>query len=178
MPPLRWSIAPPLPAALRLTRLSGSLTAWLARRGSVSVELLFSGWDAARPDEAGELGLRPGQRLFAREVCVRCAGRPAVLARSVTTIAAAKGSWNGLHRLGRRPLADLLWSNPRVVRERFEFCRLPAADRLIRAIGGREALPARRSTFTLHGDQLIVMEAFVGLPWPATAWCGGAADTR
>ncbi len=170
MLPLRWTIAPPFAPAARQMRRSGSLTAWLAKRGQVSVTVLFSGWDRARPDEARELGLRLGQRLFAREVCVSCEGVAAILARSVTTVGAAKGTWRGLHRLGRRPLADLLWSNPRIVRDHFEFCRLPAADSLLRAGENRAALPARRSTFRLHGEEIIVLEAFMGLPWPDAGW--------
>jgi chorismate--pyruvate lyase len=153
-----------------LIRQPGSLTARLAQRGKVSVDVLFSGWDTARPDEARALHLRPGQRLYAREVCVRCNGVAAVLARSVTNIAAAKGAWSGLHRLGRRPLADLLWSNPRIVRGSFGYVRLPVTHPLIRGITGQEPLPARRSTFRLHGQELIVLEAFVGLPWPVGDW--------
>ena len=170
MRPLRWTIAPPFAPAMRQMRLPGSLTAWLARRGEVSVTVLFSGWDTARPDEAWELGLRPGQRIYAREVCVRCNGVAAVLARSVTSIIASKGAWNGLHRLGRRPLADLLWSNPRVARGHFEYFRLPAADPLVQTMACHRPLPARRSTFKLHGQELIVLEAFVGLPWPDADW--------
>jgi chorismate--pyruvate lyase len=170
MLPLRWTIAPPFATAARQMRQPGSLTAWLARRGQVTVTVLYSGWDRARPDEARGLGLRLGQRLYSREVCVRCDGVAAILARSVTTVEAAKGTWRGLHRLGRRPLADLLWTNPRIVRDQFEYCRLPATDSLLRAGDGRQSQPARRSTFRLHGEEIIVLEAFVGLPWPNAGW--------
>jgi chorismate--pyruvate lyase len=170
MLPLRWTTSSPFAPAMRLMRQPGSLTAWLASRGKVSVDVLFSGWDTARPDEARELGLRPGQRLYAREVCVRCHGVAAVLARTVTSIAASKGAWSGLHRLGRRPLADLLWSNPRIVRGAFGYVRLPITHPLIRGNAGQTPLPARRSTFKLHGEELIVLEAFIGLPWPEDDW--------
>lgn len=170
MLPLRRTTAPPFATAMRPMRHPGSLTAWLAKRGKVSVDVLFSGWDAARPDEAWELGLRSGQRVYAREVCVRCNGVAAVLARSVTRIAAAKSAWSGLHRLGRRPLADLLWSNPRIVRGAFGYFRLPVTHPLLRQIGELMPLPARRSTFRLRGEELIVLEAFVGLPWPIDDW--------
>jgi chorismate--pyruvate lyase len=170
MLPLRRITAPPFAPAMRQMRQPGSLTAWLARRGKVSVDVLYSGWDTARPDEARELGLRPGQRVFVRKVCVRCNGVPAVLARSVTSIAAVKNAWRGLHRLGRRPLADLLWSNPCILRGSFGYFRLPVAHPLVRAIHGQTPLPARRSAFTLRGQAMIVLEAFVGLPWPDAAW--------
>ncbi len=160
MLPLRWTIATPSTPTLRPLRLPGSLTARLSRRGEVSVEVLFSGWDQARPDEAAALGLRgPGQRLYAREVCIGLDGAPTILARSVTSIPGIKGPWKALRHLGRKPLADLLWAQPLIGRGPFEYTRLPAGD-------GKPALPARRSCFCLQGEKLIVLEAFVSLPWP------------
>lgn len=142
-------------------RQPGSLTARLAKSGSISVEVRYSGWQFARVDEAAALGLpRSGQRIFVREVYVRRDGEPAVLARSVTTVAGIRGPWKGLHSLGRAPLATLLWTDPRIRRGRFEFTRLPFGTRP----------PARRSCFWLDNEPLIVMEAFVGLPWPAVGW--------
>lgn len=142
-------------------RQPGSLTARLARSGTVSVQVRFSGWQFARPDEAVALGLpRPGRRIYVREVYVLRDGEPAVLARSVTTIAGIRGPWKGLRRLGRAPLATLLWTDPRIRRGPFEFTRLP--------LGSRP--PARRSRFLRDGQPLVVMEAFVGLPWPAAGW--------
>lgn len=146
-------------------RQPGSLTARLARGGAVSVDVLRSGWQPARPDEATTLGLaRPGQRVFVREVCVRRDGQPAVLARSVTTRAGVAGPWRGLRSLGRQPLATLLWSDPRIRRGPFEYAWLPQQP----PSGAR--LPARRSCFWRDGQPLVVVEAFVGLPWPAVGW--------
>lgn len=139
-------------------RQPGSLTARLARSGAIGVDVLFSGWQPARADEAAALGLpRPGMRIYVREVCVRRNGEPAVLARSVTTVAGIHGPWKGLRHLGRKPLATLLWTDPRVRRGPFEFA--PSTTK-----GGP---PARRSCFWLDGQPLVVLEAFVGLPWPA-----------
>jgi chorismate lyase len=161
MLPLNWTPALPLGPDTHPMRLPGSLTARLARNGIVSVDLRYSGWQHARPDEAVALGLaRPGLRVFVREVVVRRDGMPSVLARSVTTIDGVRGAWKGLHSLGRRPLAALLWTDPRIRRGPFEFVRLP--------LGVRPQ--ARRSCFWLKGQPLIVMEAFVGLPWPEVGW--------
>lgn len=157
MIPIAWTPAAPIAPATRPMRQPGSLTARLARNGAITVDLRFSGWQLARPDEAAALGLaRPGQRIYVREVYVCRDGEPAVLARSLTTIAGIRGPWRGLRTLGRRPLAALLWTDPRIRRGPFEFARLP--------LGARP--PARRSCFWLDGQALIVMEAFVGLPWP------------
>ncbi len=157
MLPLHWRPAPPLPIETRPMRQPGSLTARLAQSGKVSVDVLFSGWQRARPDEAALLGLaRAGRRIFVREVCVRRNDEPAVLARSVTTIEGIRGPWKGLRRLGRQPLAAILWTDPRIRRGPFEYTRLKHGARP----------PARRSCFWLDGRPLIVLEAFVGLPWP------------
>ena len=148
-------------------RLPGSLTARLAERGEVSVEVLYSGWDQGRPDETAALGLhRPGQRLYAREVCIRLDGVAAILARSVTSVEGIKGPWKNLRHLGRKPLADLLWAQPLIHRGAFEYTRLPATHPLLWAGGGKVSLPARRSCFSLQGKKLIVLEAFLGQPWP------------
>ncbi len=164
MPPLIWTSFPPIAANARPMRQPGSLTARLARGGAISVEVLRSGWQPARPDEAAALGLaRPGQRVYVREVCVSRNGQPAVLARSATTRAGILGPWRGLRSLGRQPLATLLWSDPRIRRGPFEYTWLPGPSPAKR-------LPARRSCFWRDGQPLVVREAFVGLPWPAVAW--------
>jgi len=125
------------------------------------VDVLFSGWQPARPDEVAALGLaHAGQRIFVREVCVRRDGEAAVLARSVTTVKGIRGPWKGLRRLGRQPLAAILWTDPRIRRGPFEFTRMSKTGRV----------PARRSCFWLAGQPLIVLEAFVGLPWPTVDW--------
>ncbi len=171
MLPPRWISAPPYLPAARPLRQPGSLTARLARSGEVSVDLLTSGWHPASHDEATALGLpRAGLRVFARQVCVRRNGKPAVLARSVTTMAGIAGPWQGLRRLGRQPLAALLWSKPDIRRGAFEYARLSTNDSLLLATGIGGALPARRSCFRRHGQPLLVLEAFVGLPWPGATW--------
>jgi chorismate--pyruvate lyase len=159
--PLTWKPAAPIATATRPMRLPGSLTARLAKSGAVTVDVRTSGWRYARADEAAALRLaRPGLRIYVREVVVRMDGRPAVLARSVTTTAGIHGPWRGLRKLGRRPLATLLWSDPRIRRGPFEFTRLPLGSRPL----------TRRSCFWRHGEPLVVMEAFVDLPWPDVGW--------
>jgi chorismate lyase len=171
MLPPRWTPAPPFAAAARPLRQPGSLTARLARSGKVTVDVLASGWHAASIDEAAALGLaHAGMRIYARLVCVRRDGKAAVLARSITTVKGIRVCWKRLRQLGRRPLATLLWSDPRIRRGPFEYARLTADDPLAQAIGHAATAPARRSTFRHRGEPLIVMEAFVDLPWPTLAW--------
>lgn len=171
MLPTRWTTAPPLPLATRPMRRPGSLTARLARSGPVSVDLLFSGWQAADWADARGLGLpRPGLRIYARIVLVRRSLQPAVLARSITTITGRKGAWRAIHQLGRQPLATLLWGSPGIRRGPFEYARLRPGDRLVRSAGAAPGWPTRRSTFWRLGLPLVVQETFLGLPWPAAPW--------
>jgi chorismate--pyruvate lyase len=147
-------------------RLPGSLTARLARHGQVTIDVLASGWRRARADEVRDLGLsRAGERIYARQVCVRLDGRAMVLADSVTTRAGIAGPWRGLRRLGTRPLASLLWTEPCIQRSPFRFVRVPAAMPPLAGHSER-ALPARRSRFCRGGEPLLVLEAYVVLPWP------------
>lgn len=159
MRPAFWTSATPVAQATYPLSQPGSLTALLARRGSVRVDVRFSGWQSARPDEAQALGLPAGRRVFVREVCLTCDDQPAVLARSLTTLDGIRGPWRNLRTLGRTPLAAIVWGDPRIRRSPFQFTRLPS-----------ERLPARRSCFWLKGRPLLVMEAFLDLPWPHTGW--------
>lgn len=166
MLPLRWKLSPSSSPTERPLRHPGSLTARLARLGRVTVDVLKSRARPASRDEAAGLGLpRPGMRLYVRRVCVRLDGKPAVLAESVATLDGIAGPWKGLRHLGNRPLAALLWSDPRIRRGPFQYARLPARHPLMGQPWVDGALPARRSCFWLDGQPLLVTEAFVGLPW-------------
>ncbi|HEY0858330.1 MAG TPA: chorismate lyase, partial [Albitalea sp.] len=92
-------------------------------------------------------------------------------ARSVAPRATLAGPWRALLGLGSRPLADLLFNEPRVTRTPLERERLrlggPLRTRLARqwrAATGETAprgmLWARSSVFRKHGVPLRVMEVF------------------
>lgn len=167
MLPPQWRPAPAAGTHSQALRRPGSLTARLACHGQVSVQVLASGWRPARADEAEQLGLPgPGRRLYARMVCIRVNGQVAVLADSVTTAQGIAGPWRGLRRLGNRPLATILWTDPLIRREPFQFARLGPTRTLLRRGGHAAALPARRSRFWRNNEPLLVLEAFAGLPWP------------
>lgn len=165
---MRWKSSPAHLTQERPLRHPGSLTARLARMGSgVDVEVLESRVRLASWEELQGLGLsRRGLRVFVRCVCVRRGGEIAVLAKSVTTLAGVTHPWRGLKRLGNRPLATLLWSDPRIRRGGFQYLRWGKDHPLSQQVGLSVALPVRRSCFWLKGYPLLVTEAFVGLPWP------------
>ena len=110
---------------------------------------------------------------------LRIDGRAAVWARSVTPLSAVKGPWAAIQGLGKRPLAELLFSHRHVLRGPLVASPLltgsPLQRRMARAwqqqapqadAHGRQDAPpqwARHSLFWHHGQPLQVLEAFA--PW-------------
>lgn len=145
----------------------GSLTRRLRSRcSSFRVQPMATGLSRPNQDERGVLGIRSGTRAYVREVQLICGGFPVVFAHSVLPIASLRGGWNGVTRLGTRPLGDALFNNPRI-------SRMPLAYRCVRPghplyRGVRRHLPveathlwARRSLFCLKGRPLLVTEVFL-----------------
>lgn len=105
-------------------------------------------------------------------------GVPCVVARSVLTTRGYAGAWQTIRRLGQRPLADLLYHDPRVARTAFEIARLgrthplaATARRHLQALELEsnanvfEALWARRSVFWRQRQPLLVSECFLPAFW-------------
>ncbi|MEW6765958.1 MAG: chorismate lyase [Pseudomonadota bacterium] len=139
--PLAWLYAP------------GSLTRHLARvcLGQLWVEVIAEGWREADVGVARDLEVRPGTRVWRREVRLGCGSTPYVHAITLSSASGARAL--GLARLGRRPLGHLLFRKGarRLRRE------------VIRARPGQTW--ARRTLYLLRGHRLVVQEAFLpGLP--------------
>ena len=150
---------------------------WLAYDGSLTrrivahsrnfrVELLGQFLRNPNEDEYRALG-RPSHRLaFVREVVLHADGRPVVLAHSIVGRRDIEGPWRPVARLGTRPLAVLLFTDPLVRRTPFEYARVDARHPLgkrARQVFGREfpVMWARRSLFHRHGRPLMVTEVFL-----------------
>jgi len=145
----------------------GSLTRRIVERaGAMRVEVIAERSLFPNADEYGALG-RPQRRLaFVREVLLHARTRPVVLAHSIVARADLDGAWNALRGLGSRPLAAMLFNDPRVRRGPFEFARIDARHPLWRRAAQLrgEPLPvlrARRSRFSLHDRPLVVTEVFL-----------------
>lgn len=154
----------------------GSLTARLRRHGPVEVlvqrQAALPLWQPERDD----LQLRSG---YVREVVLLLNGRPAVWARSATSLSAIRGPWRAMQGLGTRPLAELLFAARPVERAPLRLQHLPRSGAMQSHIrrqwllleqysaqcGGPEGVPqwARSSVFWHRGHALRVMEAFS--PW-------------
>jgi len=95
-----------------------------------------------------------------REVQLHDAGRALVHARTVIPAWGEGNPWYELQVLGQRPLGELLFGLPGLVREPFVFAltRRPSADE-----GRREVLgcrPTRRALYVRAGARLLLTEAF------------------
>jgi chorismate--pyruvate lyase len=157
--------------------LPRSLRSWLSDRGSLTRRLksrcasfrlvpLAIGLARPNPDEYALLGAAPGARAYVRDVLLLCNDVPVVFAHSVLPHAGLRGGWNGITRLGSRPLGEALFSDPRILRQPLAYHRVRPGHPLFRAIAEQQALAAsslwaRRSVFCLNRHPLLVTEVFL-----------------
>lgn len=154
-----------------------SLTAAVrARCGELRVRVLRQGLGRVLPDEAAMIGVRPGARVWLREVALLADGVPWVWARSVARPGDLRTAWRDLAGIGNRSLGAALFADPRVGRGNLLVRALDGRDRRGRgaaacfAAGGVEAaqlapLWARRSLFCRGQGRILVTEVFTpGIP--------------
>lgn len=160
-----------------LTR-AGALTDGLREFGHLELEVLRETILLPSTDEARAMRLGLGYPVRVREVCMSINGIACVVARSVLTLDGFSGSWQSIRRLGKRPLADLLYRDRRVLRDHFEAARIDrfhplgaAAKRYFLKPGPymcrqrHHALWARRSVFWRQSQPLLVSECFLPAFW-------------
>ena len=141
----------------------GSLTRRLRRAcaGRLHVTVLRESWGRPFADEAWRLRLRPGARVWCREVLLGCADEPQIFARSVIAPSALRGRYRQLRRLGGRPLGGMLFGRVPVRRGTIEICRLGPDDPLHRHASVAARPWARRSVFSVGSKSLLVTEVFL-----------------
>lgn len=160
----RWLVR--LPGAPELLRDVGSLTAALrALAPAFNVRVLGEGWIRATEDECDLLGTGGRTRVWGREVLLCDGDAPLVFAHTVV-VPGDLPFWPCLKGLGRKPLGEILFRHPRVVRLPLRYRRLdhrhPLYHAARRAAGFEDsALPARRSLFVLDGRSLLITEIFL-----------------
>lgn len=120
----------------------------------------------AHADEYAPLHLRTSSLAYVREVLLMCDQHPVVFAHSVLPCGGLRGGWNGITRLGTRPLGEALFNNPRIQRAALAYRQIDARHPLFRAIRRNHPLStrvvwARRSVFRLNGHPLLVTEVFL-----------------
>jgi chorismate--pyruvate lyase len=135
-------------------------------RGRFAVDLVRQQRAAALPSEARMLGQGAPQATLVREVRLRCGRKVWVYARTLIPLTSLRGPAQALTRLGRRPLGEVLFSDPRTRRLRVDVARLTARHRLFaRATAHLDHKPAeiwgRRTLFDYGGEQILVNELFM-----------------
>ncbi|MBV6303662.1 chorismate lyase [Candidimonas humi] len=159
-----------------LTR-PGALTAGLQGLGQVRLRVLRERVEGLCRSEAWMLGLAPNSPIWAREIVMSIDGIDSVMARSLTPLAASHSWWQGMRRLRSRPLADMLYADPRINRSPFFTRGLDRWQPMYRAL--RAGLPAARypapallarcSVFRRGGQPLSVAECFLPEFWRVAA---------
>ena len=158
---------------------SGPLTQGLRGLGGLDLTVLRETIGQPLADEKIGLEMSDKAPVWIREVSMSIDGVPCVVARSITDLASSRGRWRGIRQLGSRPLADLLYDEPSVLRGPFEYARvgsgvrthhgLQQTLRLSHVLGLTpafvHALFARRSSFVRHGKKLLVSECFLPAFW-------------
>jgi chorismate--pyruvate lyase len=147
----------------------GSLTARLvAASRSFRVQKLRQAPALCLPDEAGPIGLPRVQRVWEREVLLRCDGRPVVYGHTVVPMSADASDWPLFSALGERSLGSTLFHDPLVRRGALEYARLrpghPLVARVQAALGGARpgsVYYARRCVYRRRQGLLLVTEVFL-----------------
>lgn len=147
---------------------AGSLTKRLRAccEENFKVEVLRQMWGRSRPVEQAALGSRAGKRSLIREVVLYVDEKPAVFARTVIPYQTTQGRGRALLHLGTKPLGELLFNTPDVIRGPIEWTALHPHHILFQQAQPYVAekvssLYARRSVFYLAGQPLLVTEVLL-----------------
>ncbi|NNC54566.1 MAG: chorismate lyase [Pseudomonadales bacterium] len=169
-----------LPAQRRKWLLDeGSLTEHLVRAsaGNFSVAIIAQRWGRPLQNEAMLLDIAPRHRCLLREVFLLCYGKPWVYARSVLPHASLQGPIRHLRKFGDQPLGQLLFNNPTMRRDPFQFTSLPrnalpnwpppgsAVENTSNKNDSNAICMGRRSRFILEKKPLMVSEIFLPAFW-------------
>lgn len=147
---------------------AGSLTRSMIRscHGKFRVEVVAQDRGSALPSEALLLDAGPPQATLVREVRLRCGGEAWVFARTLIPMGSLRGPAHALTRLGRRPLGEVLFSDPTTRRLKVEVARITPRHRLFeRATAHLRRRPdviwGRRTLFEYGGERILVNELFL-----------------
>lgn len=130
------------------------------------MDLVSQRHDGALPTEAVLLASGPPQAMLVREVRLLCDRSIWVYARTLIPLQGLRGAARGLTKLGRRPLGEVLFSDPTTRRRQVEVARILPRHRLFAAATAHlDAPPAalwgRRTLFDYGGCPILINELFL-----------------
>lgn len=155
-------------------RRPGALTVGLRSLGQLELTVVRERLVQPHADERRAMRLANRAPARVREIHMAISGRVVVVARSILSREGWAGPWKALRQLGGRPLADLLYDDPKVQRSVFQTTHLHSPHPLARLAEqfdlGRDpsnhpSYWARRSVFWRNGQALLVAECFMPSFW-------------
>jgi len=134
----------------------GSLTARLiAHSHQFRVQKLRQAANLCLADEAAAIGLPRAQRVWEREVLLRCDGKPAVYGHTVVPMSATAQDWPLFSALGERSLGTTLFYDPLVQRGQLEFARIRPGHPLYARVQAAMKEEGLRSEATYHARRCV-----------------------
>jgi chorismate--pyruvate lyase len=152
----------------RLCLSVGGYRPWLLDRGSLTrrIQAYCAAFSVRAVRQGYQCLAGNKMRVLCREVTLYCGETPVVYAHSMLPLDSLRGQWRSLRCLGERPLGEVLFSNPRVLRSPLQFRKLHRHHWLYRRACRDLASPpdflwARRSMFNLNRRPIQVTEVFL-----------------
>jgi chorismate--pyruvate lyase len=149
-------------------RADGSLTRRVVQHcpHRFRVRVLCQGWGRPTPAERCRLGMDRVRAALVREVQLLCGATPWVFARTLIPVTTLQGAARRLAYLRDKPLAAVLFADPRVRRRHMEMAELRPRHWLYHsAILSLNSAPprlwGRRTLFYMAGRPLLVHEIFL-----------------
>lgn len=150
-----------------------ALTDGLRALGTLQLSVLNEYEVNSDTSEAWMVGSKTMTPLWVREIVMSLNGIPVVAARSLCQYTASHAEWEAIRGLSNRPLADLLYTDPRISRS--HFCYVDARDSqhlatlCLTAFNVKPSISSeylvRASQFLRGGEALVVMECFTPAFW-------------
>lgn len=148
---------------------SGSSTQWLraACGKTLKLKLINQSWKGLINSEYQLLKIRNRSVALVREVEIKGHGKPWMLARAVFPLSTLTGKTKFLlKQLDDRPLGELLFQDPNLMRSEFELslldlatCEYPFVREYAKKIKGLQW--GRRSIFWYHQKPILLTEIFL-----------------
>jgi chorismate--pyruvate lyase len=169
----RWLRLPP-PSCTTTQKIwllrPGALTPALRRLGAVQLHVIAEHSTSACREDAAAMHAKCRTPLWIREVRMSIEGADCLVARSVMSLAASRSVWQDVRRLGRRPLASILYHDRHIQRSCFMYRVLTRGEpcyTLAQSVLGTSIRPilARCSVFWRYGQPLLVAESFLPPFW-------------
>ena len=155
---------------------TGSLTQRLRSVccGTFRVNLTRQIWGKPFAGESRSLNLQPSRYALIREVELQCNSTSLVLARTIIPSATLKGVHRRLSRLGNRPLGEVIFSDPSLIRLDYSITCVNPNDWICEQVFEGQQVWGRRSRYSVGGGELLVCEFFL----PALYVVAGHGDDQ